>query len=119
MAVITIAVVYGQAANVRREPSPLAARHDHDGPPEDPPLRGWGVSSALNRLFSWSSTDRPLPPLTASGLRGSDVEVHDEGRVHDPHSQQPNVLYSCCSIRSTQRIFLIHFTSRILLVSVW
>ena len=73
-------------ADARREP-PSDARHGAgrppDGPPEEEP---WGFARGFRSLFKWPQQNAapPLPPLTASGLRGLHEDGDQDGGVHRP-----------------------------------
>ena len=71
-------------ADARREP-PSEARHGHGRPPDGPPDEGsWAFARGFRSLLGWpqQSAARPLPPLTASGLRGMHEDGDQDGGVH-------------------------------------
>ena len=71
-------------ADARREP-PSEARHGHGRPPDGPPdEEPWGFARGFRSLFQWPQQNAapPLPPLTASGLRGLHEDGDHDGGVH-------------------------------------
>ena len=73
-------------ADARREPLPDAG-HGPGRPPDGPPgEEPWGFARGFRSLFQWPQQNAapPLPPLTASGLRGLHEDGDQDGGVHRP-----------------------------------
>ena len=88
-------------ADARREP-PSEARHGHGRPPDGPPdEEPWGFARGFRSLFQWPQQNAapPLPPLTASGLRGLHEDGDQDGGVHRPAatSSGPSRSNASCS----------------------
>ena len=80
-------------ADARREP-PSEARHGHGRPPDGPPdEEPWGFARGFRSLFQWPQQNAapPLPPLTASGLRGLHEDGDQDGGVHRPAVTSPGL----------------------------
>ena len=80
-------------ADARREP-PSEARHGHGRPPDGPPdEEPWGFARGFRSLFKWPQQNAapPLPPLTASGLRGLNEDGNHDGGVHRLAAPSPGV----------------------------
>ena len=74
-------------ADARREPPSHDAGHGEGRPPDGPPEEGsWAFARGLKSMFGWSPSQAtpPLPPLTASGLRGLHEDGDQDGGVHRP-----------------------------------
>ena len=92
-------------ADARREP-PSEARHGHGTPPDGPPDEGsWAFARGFRSLLGWpqQSAARPLPPLTASGLRAAKEGSHHAGGVHRPAVPPPSPEEANASIIASPR----------------
>ena len=80
-------------ADARREPLPDAG-HGPGRPPDGPPgEEPWGFARGFRSLFQWPQQNAapPLPPLTASGLRGLHEDGDQDGGVHRPAVTSPGL----------------------------
>ena len=80
-------------ADARREPPPDAGHgpgRPPDGQPEEEP---WGLTRGIRSLFKWPQYNAapPLPPLTASGLRGLHEDGDQDGGVHRLAATSPGL----------------------------
>ena len=80
-------------ADARREPLPDAGHgqgRPPDGPPDEEP---WGFARGFRSLFQWPQQNAapPLPPLTASGLRGLHEDGDQDGGVHRLAATSPGL----------------------------
>ena len=80
-------------ADARREPLPDAGHgpgRPPDGQPDEEP---WGFARGFRSLFGWPQQNAapPLPPLTASGLRGLNEDGNHDGGVHRLAAPSPGL----------------------------
>ena len=73
-----------------------------DGPPDEEP---WGFARGFRSLFQWPQQNAapPLPPLTASGLRGLHEDGDQDGGVHRPAATSPGLTQANGIFRADER----------------